>query len=194
MTASASSTTRRAGTLPGGRQFILLLCTALAVVALILRALDHVPGWLLGEPRTVEVFATLDAMESRLRVRLLLPAFFPDTLAWPPADVRLGSGASQPTAVTLLDRARQRPRLIVCQTLRSEGAIPERLLPPLRPAASRELDVGGYRARLVHGALDDGSRWLDLAWGQSGRTIVLRFAGDERELLRIASSLSRGHR
>lgn len=179
---------------PGVRRIALLLCAALAGVALVLRVLDHVPGWVLGEPRTVQVFGTLDALESRLRVRLLLPAFFPDTLSWPPADVRLGPGPGQPTTVTLLDRARSHPRLIVCQTVRGQGDIPERLLPRLTPQSTRTVDVGSSRATLVSGTLVDGTRWLDLAWRQSGRSIVMRFAGDERELLRIAGSVSRGHR
>jgi len=194
MTSQRQLVTPAGGTAPGVRRFALLLCTALAIVALILRVLDHVPGWMLGEPRTVRVFDTLDAMESRLRVRLLLPAFVPDTLAWPPAAVRLGSGTSQPTAVTLLDRARQRPRLIVCQTLRGEGPIPDRLLPPLTPVSARDTTVNGHRARLVRGRLEDGTLWSDLSWNQSGRSMVLRFAGDQRELERIAGSLSRGHR
>jgi hypothetical protein len=194
MTMSSRLPHRTGTTAPSARRFALLLCTALAAVALVLRLLDHVPGWLLGEPRTVQAFDSLDALESRLRVRLLLPAYFPDTLSWPPAHVQLGPGAGQPTAVTFLDRKRTRPRLIVCQTVRGEGEIPARLLPPLDPAWVKDVEIGDLPAGMTRGTLLDGTEWIDLGWRQSGRTIVVRFAGDERESLRIAGSLSRGHR
>jgi hypothetical protein len=63
-----------------------------AAAALLLRAADCAPAALGGEPRGLRRFETLQDVERATGVRVRLPAYFPDTLGWPPARIRLALG------------------------------------------------------------------------------------------------------
>ena len=168
-----------------------VLVVALAVIGLGLRAIDHLPGLLLDQPRGVRLFSSVTDLEREIGTRLLLPAYFPDTLAWPPARVLLASGTAHPTALIIVDRATGRTRLVICQNARGDEPIPDRLLPPGTVLQRVELDVGGSSAVLSRMAARDGTEWSDLDWVSGSRRVTLRLYGDDTELARLARSMTR---
>ena len=138
-----------------------------------------------GEPREVRRARTVDEVERRLRARLMLPAYFPARLAWPP--VRIRYVVSAPGAVALTVAARgEGAGLLLVQTVRP-GPIPRQLLPE-----AQELDrsplAGGPAAGVLSRVVEDGEMRWQLAWQQDGRSLLLRSKGTIDELLRMARS------
>jgi hypothetical protein len=111
-------------------RFLFVLLVALGLTAGGLRIVDGLPAWLSGEPRSVRAYDTVDELEREVRTRLLLPAFFPETLQWPPSRILRSAGAGRPTLVAFLSRLSGRERVILCQTLEGDAPIPARLLAP----------------------------------------------------------------
>jgi len=176
----------------GGRRFSYVLLSCVALFALLLRLTDHVPAWLRGEPRGVQRYESVDALERDLHTRLLVPAYFPDVLQWPPARVALSAGDGQPTLIALRDRTTGEERVLIAQSIRGDFAIPSRLLPPGEVIESRDLDVGGRPARLNSVRGPDGV-WTDLSLVTEGRRVVIRVLGvaTPPDLLRLVRSLHR---
>jgi hypothetical protein len=170
------------------------LAAVLAGAALALALLDAVPAWLAGEARDVRRARSVDEAERRLRARLVVPSYFPETFAWPPRQVRFT--LAPPGAAALhIDGRDGRPRALLAETI-APGELPERLV---RPAAPLErspvaLDAAGHGAAPPRAATlarvvgDDGEVWNELAWRQQGRTLLLRSRGSIDELLRMARS------
>jgi hypothetical protein len=168
-----------------------VLLAAVAVTAGALRATDALPSWWRGEPRGVQRYASLGELQRELHTRLLVPSFFPDEIAWPPSRVLRAPGEGRPVALVFQERTTPRVRLLIAQAIDGDVALPPVLVPPLPVLASRALEVNGAPARLDE-VLDDDRVLLDLTCLAEGRRIRLRYAGDERSLLRIARSLHRG--
>jgi hypothetical protein len=178
--------------MPRRRVVGVLLGVALGSAAL-LRALDAVPPLLRDEPRGIRRYSTIEALERDTRTQLVLPFYFPDTLAWPPMDVARAGGDGRPTRVTFADRATGEPRLIVAQCLDGECDLAQRLLPAGALVTSQPLTISGAPARLVRRSIDGSLPVSDLEWHQFGRRLVVRVHGEDTELLRIARSMRRGH-
>jgi hypothetical protein len=156
-----------------------------ATVAALLFA-DAIPAWLAGEARGVRRARTVDEAERRLRVRLVLPSYFPDTLAWPPRQVRFT--LAPPGAAALhVDGRDGRPRAFLAETV-APGALPERLVPPAAPLSEARVALGAREATLARVVGEDGEVWNELAWEQGGRSLLLRSRGPIEELLRMARS------
>lgn len=174
-------------------RFVAVLAMSLAFTGVLLRVTDHVPGWLKGEPRAVRSYDSVDALERDLRTRLLLPAFFPETLEWPPARVLLSAGDGQPTRIEFRDTRSGRVRVVICQTIRHDAAIPPRLLPPGEVSEQRRVDLSGRPAVLTVAHRGD-QRWMDLSLVVQDRRVVVRAypETDESELIRLARSIYRG--
>jgi hypothetical protein len=164
----------------------------LLIAAAVMRALDGVPALLRGEPRTVRRYDTIDAFERDTRTQLLLPFYFPDTLAWPPSAVYWAGGDGRPTSVTFADRASGQTHMIVAQCLDGECVIPSRLLPPGRELERTTTQVAGSPADVLQRANENGRRWTEVTWRQYGRRVVLRLYGGNEDVLRIARSFRRG--
>jgi hypothetical protein len=174
-------------------RFVAVLAVSLAFTGALLRVADHVPGWLMGEPRAVRSYDSIDALERDLRTRLLLPAFFPETLEWPPARVLLSAGDGQPTRVEFRDTRTGRVRVVICQTIRHDAPIPPRLLPEGEITGRRRVDLSGVPAELSVARRGD-QRWMDLSLVVQDRRVVVRAypETDEAELIRLARSIHRG--
>jgi hypothetical protein len=187
---------------PSWGRFFAVLAVTLAMAAGLLRLADSVPPWLRGEPRTVRDYRDLDALERDLRTRLLLPAFFPDTLEWPPARIAVSAGDGRPTTVSFRDRATGRIRLVVGQAVGGDHRIPARLLAPGRPLAVSHAEIAGSSATVTAARGADGTEWTEVTWVVQDRRVVMRLysaAGDPRDapaeravLMRLARSLHRG--
>jgi hypothetical protein len=175
-------------------RFVGVLGVALALAAGSLRLVDTIPAWWSGEPRSVRTYGTVGDLEREIRTRLLLPAFFPSTLEWPPSRILRAAGEGTPTLVAFRDRTTGLERVLLCQTIDGQAPIPARLLEPGTVLEESATDVSGARAvrRVVR--VGGGGPWTELSWAQESRHIVLRVGPgtSETELMRLARSLRRG--
>ena len=161
------------------------LAAVMAAAAVVLATLDAVPAWIAGDARDVRRARTVDEVERRLRTRLVLPAYFPARLAWPPQRIRYVAGP--PGAVSLwVDARAGAPALLIAQTL-GRGALPDRILPQAQELDGSPVAVGPAQGRLSRVVEDGEVRW-QLAWEQGGRSLLLRSRGTVDELLRMARS------
>lgn len=156
-----------------------------------LRGLDALAGYLQGEPRGVKRYGSIEEVEGKLGARLSLPSYFPDTLQWPPAAVRIAGGARPAVALTFHGREGSGQRLILYQTLGSPAPIPRRLHPPGELLHARGVRLDGLEGRLSRILGEDGEIWHEVTWESRGRGMALRFKGPVDELLRIARSMAR---
>jgi hypothetical protein len=165
------------------------LAVVLGATAATLSALDAIPAWILGEPRDVRRVSSLQEAERRLGTRLVLPGYFPDTIAWPARTIRV-MGGPRASAMLEFDGRDGQPRLLVAQTARP-GDVPERLLAP--SSALSEVAVALGEASAEPGALrrvvgPDGEVWQEVAFRHGGRQVLLRLKGSVDQAVRMAKS------
>lgn len=176
----------------GIRQLTFLLVTlglVMGAAAGTLRGLDSLAGYLLGEPKGVKRYRSVEEVERKIGARLWLPAYFPDTLEWSPAAVTLSRGASAVVALSFTGRAGDGPRLFIYQTFRQAAAIPIELLQSGQLLHSTAVSLDGAEGDLRRILGEDGEVWHALLWKKDGRQLALRFKGPVEELLWIARSM-----
>ena len=164
------------------------LSLVMGATAAVLRAVDALPAYLGGAARGVERFHSVEEVERRLRERLLLPSYFPDTLRWPPARIRLHTGPPPSVVLTFADRGGE-PWLVVFQSFGALGTPPPQLLPAGRVLQTVTVPLHGTQAALSRVLDGDGRLWHELGWSTGERRIVLRSRGPVDELLRMGESV-----
>jgi len=162
------------------------LAVVLGSTAAALAMLDALPTWILGEPRDVRRVPSLQEAERRLRTRLVLPALFPDTIAWPARTIRVMSGPRAGAALEF-DGRDGRPRLVVAQAA-GPGEVPERLVPPGNPLDAVPVALGGASGTLRRVVGPDGEVWQEVRWYVGGREVILRLRGSVDQAVRMAKS------
>lgn len=160
-----------------------------AVCALAVKALDHVPGWLSGTPHGVRMYSSVSDAEAAIGARLWLPSFYPDSLAWPPARVAAWPGPPTTVALQVNGRTSDRERLLIVQSVGGAVDPPAQLLPPAELLNRSEMAVGGRPAVVTRVMAPGGEVVHDVRWDHGDRRIVLRYHGPVEELLLIAESL-----
>jgi hypothetical protein len=188
---TAAGAAAMGSTVSEGARALWTLTLVLGGAALALATLDAVPTWLHGEPRGVRRAVSIEEAERRLQAKVLLPAYFPDTLRWPPSTVRLtrDEGGS---ALSFLG-ADGAPALFLAQTAGHDGALPAGLRGRLAviQQQSAPLGDGAVLARVV---AEDGTLWNQLEWSAAGRHFLLRGRGSLDDLIRMARSIHGGAR
>ncbi len=168
----------------------LIAVTALAGAAL--RALDALPGLLRREGRGLVRVDSLEAAERLFGEPLLEPAFFPDTIAWPPAIIWVHKGPPVAVVAVFTGRDGRIERLRLC-AVRGPG-LPEGLLPPAhrlhRVAVEMQAETAPP-AVLDRVQIETGAIAHDLVWSRGDLTVALRYTGSADELVAIARSLRR---
>jgi hypothetical protein len=160
------------------------LLVVLGGTALGLAGLDALPSWIAGEPRDVRLVESVAEAERRLRARLILPGYFPDTIAWPPATVRLRAGPV-PGVSLEFDGRRGGRHMVLAQAVRP-GDLPDRLLAPVPALDTTPIAIGGGRGVLRRYVGPDGTVWRELTWRVRERELVLRSRGSVEEMVRMA--------
>jgi hypothetical protein len=163
-------------------------------VAASLLVLDAVPWLLSGLVRGVAAHRSVEAAETALGEKLLLPAYFPDAFRWPPGEIRTVSRPTRAAALVLAPlRAGGEPVLFV-QSLDGDGALPESLLPAGKEFHRVAFDLDGTEAVMTDLLLPPDGTFHDVAFLAAGRRVVFRFRGDPGEILKMARSLPGGER
>jgi hypothetical protein len=171
---------------PGRLVLTWLLVVAASGVAL--RVADAVPRAALDIPRGVSRAADVEGLERASGRRMPVPAYFPDTLAWPPADARLHSSGS--AAIWCRQRDGGETALIVATAPRGAQGVADAVLPP-SVELQRETAVIGERALVVSRVRDaDGAVWQQVQWQSPAQIVLVRYRGTLDELLKIAGSVN----
>ena len=163
------------------------LALVLVGTAVLLSGLDALPSWLRGEPRGVRRVASVEDAERRLRARLMLPSFFPDTYRWPPAAVRVTRDDGGAVALSF-DARDGTAALLLAETVGGTGPLGSGLLPEsaVIQKQSAPLGDGATLSRIVG---EDGTLLNQLEWTAAGRRFVLRGRGSLEGLMKMARSI-----
>jgi hypothetical protein len=165
--------------------FVWVLGATIATVAV----LGALPRWISGEPRAIRHASTIQEAERRLGARVLVPGYFPDHLAWPPAEIRVAGGRRG--SVRLGFAARDGGAgLEVLQATSDDEPIAPALLRDRTVLRTTRTAVGSAPAT-ISDVLVDGRPAREIAWTLHGRAMILRSAGDLEEMFRIARSAHR---
>jgi hypothetical protein len=162
-----------------------------AAFAFGLKAVDRLPTLLSGMPYGVRVYATVEDAERAVGARLWLPAYYPDTLAWPPGRVDAWPGPPTMVALHVNDRADGRERLVLVQSFTAPADPPPVLLEPAQVLTVTDVPVGNRTAVLARVVAPGGEVMHDVWWDHGKRRITVRYRGPVEELLLIAASLER---
>ena len=187
MTQSVSQTVQRAR--PGALELARMVATLAYVVAATgaaLAALGALPRWIAGDAAASRR-VSLDEAERRLGARLPLPAYYPERLAWPPAEIRVAGGRQGAARVLFAARDGGAP-LELLAAAEPGSPIADALLEDRTVLSSRKTTVGVHPATLAS-VLVDGVSWQELAFEVDGRAVLFRTRGDLDELVRMAKSL-----
>jgi hypothetical protein len=166
-----------------------MLATLLWVAASaggVIAVLGALPRWIAGDAAASRAL-TVDETERRLGARLPLPAFYPDRLAWPPAEIRVAGGRGGSARLRFVARAGGSPVELIA-AVDPARAIDASLLEDRSVVSERRTTVGPRPATLAS-VLVDGVSWQELSLELDGRQVILRTRGDLEELVRMAKSL-----
>lgn len=164
---------------------VVSVAVVFVAAAVILYAVDALPALVTGEPRHVRRAGSVEEVERRLRTRLILPYYFPNTYVWPPQKVRYAVGPPAAAAVTAEGRDGVR-QLLVAETL-AAGPMPAQLVPEAQVIHSSPIAVNAYAGTLSR-IVEDGQVGWQITWQQQGRNLLVRSRGTVEELIRIARS------
>jgi hypothetical protein len=173
------------------RTIVLSWLLVVAAFALGLKAADRLPTLLSGTPHGVRVYATVADAERALGARIWLPAYYPDTLAWPPSRVDTWPGPPAMVALHVNARAGGQERMVLVQSFGAPAGPPPLLLPPAQVLTTTDVPIGGRTGLLMRVVAPGGEVMHDVSWDHGQRRVTVRYHGPVEELLLIAASLER---
>lgn len=164
-----------------------VLLLTLAAGAL-LRMLNKAPEHIQPEQKNVVLYQSIEEAERTLRIRILVPSYFPDYLAWPPLSIR--SERKPKFKVTLEFRYQDRNQL----ALTLEESFPEEgkrlvLEPPPRPWHREFILLNGSQGEMISWIDEEGFLWHNAKWKARGRLFEAKSILPEEEFLRILRSI-----
>ncbi|HEY3380341.1 MAG TPA: hypothetical protein VGK32_01155 [Vicinamibacterales bacterium] len=163
----------------------------LAAAAVALKALDRLPSLLTGTPPGARAYESIDRAERALGARIWLPAFYPDTLAWPPSRIESFVGPHVWAVVHVVGREDRGERLVLVESMDEPAPPPATLLPPVLVLQSSAVAIGTRQGVLSRVVTDEGRTLHEVWWVHGARRVMLRYDGAAEELLVIAQSLER---
>jgi hypothetical protein len=163
-----------------------LLVVAGAVFGL--RVADALPRVALGIPRGVVRMADVTWLERESGRRMPVPAYFPHTVAWPPAEARLHTSGS--AAIWCRQRDGGTTALIVATAPAWAPGIADAVLPASVELQREPAMIGTHPAVVSRVRDADGAVWQQVRWQARSQTILIRYRGTLEELLKIAGSVN----
>jgi hypothetical protein len=164
------------------------LAVLLAVVAFGLRVVDQLPGMAAHVARGVRRVDSVAALERQISHKMPIPAYFPDTLVWPPNDLLIFGGTS--ASMSFRHRQAGDTWLIVAMAV-GTTSIASRILPPATPLQTEGTTVRGLPATVERLRDLDGVIWYQLTWQTPGSTRLVRYRGTLDEIMLIANSMDK---
>ncbi len=175
-----------------GREVGRIVAVAVLVtggMAALLRTVDALPGLFLGEPRGIVRHPSIEEAERALGARVLLPAYFPDSLRWPPSSIRSGHVPAPGLAVQFIGREGGRERLFVFETIPGGSEFPSSLVPEASAYYTVPVLVGNAAGAFRSVRMAAEGNFSEVEFHKEGRKILIRYAGTGDELMKIAGSL-----
>lgn len=190
MTAGVTTGADRAG--GAGLELTRMLASlvwVLGATAATIAVLGAAPRWISGESRAVRGVATIQDAERRLGARVLVPGYFPDHLAWPPAEIHVAGGRRGSVRLAIAARDGG-PGVEILEATRDDEPIAPDLLQDRTVLRTQRTTLGPVPAT-ISDVLVGGRPAREIAWTLHGRAMILRSAGDLDELFRMARSAHR---
>ncbi|MFC1987563.1 hypothetical protein ACFLVH_03350 [Chloroflexota bacterium] len=168
---------------------LMLAPIVVGMVALLLYLSGMVPAYLQGVTG-IKAYNSIEAAESELGFEILVPAYFPSYLAWPPAEIR---GQLEPfpmVQMLFLSYDQHTETLLIYQMASSQKELPVAL--PWFKAVLQEtpVDINGSKGKLVVGERADGQQVNGVYWVADDFHFIVVMAQPVRELLTLASSMT----
>ena len=159
----------------------------LAVVVGVLKFMNWAPGAL--EPGLMSRYQSVDDVQTALGIRkIYVPAYFPETLGWPPAAI-LAQSRPYPAVVMEFARASDGETMLVIVQAASRRFQPEVAIRFHTISETVPLDLRGRSARLEAGLCDDRTACSRLEWDEGEVHVMLTMRATSIELIRIAESM-----
>ena len=168
-------------------RMLALWLLAVAAAAFGLRLADAVPRVALGVPRGVVMARDVRQLERESGRRMPVPAYFPDTIEWPPAEARMHTRGS--AAIWCRQRTGRGIALVVATAPPGTREIAAAVL-PASVELQREEGTLGRRPAVVSRVRDaEGGLWQQVQWQTPDQIVLIRYRGTLDELLKIAGSV-----
>jgi hypothetical protein len=166
---------------------VLSFAVTMTVIVGVLKVLNWAPGTL--EPGLMARYPNIEAATSSLGIRqVYVPAYFPQSLGWPPAAVLAQTKPYQAVVMEFVRAGDGQTALVISQAanrlFQPDVAIPFRTVSETVP-----LDLKGRKARLEAGVCRDRSACSRIQWDEGEIHIVLTMKAPAVELIRIAESM-----
>jgi hypothetical protein len=116
-----------------------------------------------------------------------LPAYYPDTIEWPPVDSRYDAAGS--AAIWCRQRSSGVTALVVATAPPDLGAIAAAVMPGAVDLQREVSSMRGRPATLARVRGDDGAVWQQVQWRGLDQIILVRYRGTLDELMKIAGSV-----
>ena len=172
---------------PGLARLLGVWLLVVASAAFGLRVVDVVPRLVLGVPRGVVRAADLAQLERESGRRMPVPAYFPDSIEWPPAEVRMHATGS--AAIWCRQRPAGGMALIVATAPPGMREIAAAVLPSSVDLQREGASLGARPAVIARVRDADGAVWQQVQWQTPAQIILVRYRGTLDQLLKIAGSV-----
>jgi len=160
---------------------------AVAAAAFGLRLADAVPRVALGVPRGVVMARDVRQLERESGRRMPVPAYFPDTIEWPPAEARMHTRGS--AAIWCRQRTGRGIALVVATAPPCTREIAAAVLPASVELQREEGTLGSLPAVVSRVRDAEGGLWQQVQWQTPDQIVLIRYRGTLDELLKIAGSV-----
>jgi hypothetical protein len=172
---------------PAVLRMLATLLHVTVVTTVILVGVGTIPRLVLGTATSGRA-ATIEDAERRLGARLLIPGYFPERLAWPPADIHVAGGRHGSAALVFAAQDAG-PPVVLVESLEAGEPIHPELLRGRSVVTERPTRIGARPAALAS-VLVEGVSWQELSFEVNGRAVLLRTRSDDlEELVRMAKTL-----
>lgn len=166
---------------------VLSFIATMAVVVGVLAILNWAPGAF--EPGLMKRYPTVDAAASSLGIRkIYVPAYFPESLGWPPAEILAQSTPYQAIVMTFAHAGSGETLLVISQA-KSRRFKPDIAIRFRTVSETVPLDLRGRQARLEAGLCEDQSACSRIEWDEGDGRIMLVMKAPSVELIKIAESM-----
>jgi hypothetical protein len=167
--------------------YALSFVITLAVVVGVLKFMNWAPGAL--EPGLMSRYQRIEDVEATLGItKIYVPAYFPETIGWPPAAI-LAQSKPYPAVVMEFARASDGETMLVIVQAASRRFQPEVAIRFHTISETVPLDLRGRSARLEAGLCDDRTACSRLEWDEGEVHVMLTMRAPSIELIRIAESM-----
>ena len=171
-------------------KILISLMLVMGIVTGTLFVLNGIPP-LIYKDQAMQTFNAVEEAEYKLRIKLLLPADFPDYISWPPAETQAQQRPYRMVSLSFRDRRNQDLMMTIHQVFSEQTPSLPELFPLNSYGQEIPIKLNRQAATFASFIKDDGQRWNCVWWRGSDRQVIITARFSETELLKIAKSMVR---